>query len=107
MYEKSPALARRFVKELPGADGPNAERVNVLTMVFLQRIAGLVEKAAQRGEVRPDAPPLLAAQTVFAVYFMGLMSWLSGFNSLETALDFAVASALDLLIEGLATKAKR
>lgn len=107
MYEKSPALSRRFVKELPGADGPNAQRVNVLTIVFLQRIAGLVERAAERGEVRSDAPPLLAAQTIFAVYFMGLMSWLSGFDSLGTALDFAIAGALDLLMRGLVTNAVR
>ena len=104
MYEKSPALARRFVKELPGADGPNAQRVNGLTFVFLQRLGGLVEKAAERGEVRSDAPPLLAAQTIFAIYFMGLLSWLSGFNSLETALETAISSALDLLMEGLAKK---
>ena len=104
MYEKSPALARRFVKELPGADGPNAQRVNGLTFVFLQRLGGLVEKAAERGEVRSDALPLLAAQTIFAIYFMGLLSWLSGFNSLETALETAISSALDLLMEGLAKK---
>jgi TetR/AcrR family transcriptional regulator, cholesterol catabolism regulator len=104
MYEKSPALARRFVKELPGADGPNAQRVNGLTFVFLQRLGGLVEKAAERGEVRKGALPLLAAQTIFAIYFMGLLSWLSGFNSLETALDTAISGALDLLMEGLAEK---
>jgi AcrR family transcriptional regulator len=105
MYEKSPALARRFVKELPGADGPNAQRVNGLTFAFLQRLGGLVEKAAERGEVRSDAFPLLAAQTIFAIYFMGLLSWLSGFNSLETALDTAVSSALDLLMDGLRKQA--
>jgi AcrR family transcriptional regulator len=104
MYERSPALARKFVKELPGADGPNAQRVNGLTFVFLQRIGGLVEKAAERGEVRSDASPLLAAQTIFAVYFMGLLSWLSGFSSLETALDTAISSALDLLMDGLSKK---
>jgi AcrR family transcriptional regulator len=104
MYEKSPALARRFVKELPGADGPNAQRVNGLTFAFLQRLGGLVEKAAERGEVRSDAFPLLAAQTIFAIYFMGLLSWLSGFNSLETALDTAISNSLDLLMEGLVAK---
>jgi AcrR family transcriptional regulator len=104
MYEKSPALARRLVKELPGADGPNAQRVNGLTFVFLQRLGGLVENAKERGEVRGDVFPILAAQAIFAIYFMGLLSWLSGFNSLETALDTAISSTLDLLIEGLAKK---
>lgn len=101
MYAKSPDLARRFVKELPGADGPNAQRVNGLTFVFLQRLGGLIEKAIERGEVRSDALPLLAAQTIFAIYFMGLLSWLSGFSTLETALDPLIASTIDLLMQGL------
>jgi AcrR family transcriptional regulator len=104
MYDKSPDLARRFVKELPGADGPNAQRVNGLSFVFLQRLGGLVEKAIERGEVRSDALPLLAAQTIFAIYFMGLLSWLSGFNSLETALDTLISSAIDLVMQGLASE---
>jgi AcrR family transcriptional regulator len=104
MYEKSPDLARRFVKELPGADGPNAQRVNGLSFVFLQRLGGLVEKAIERGEVRSDALPLLAAQTIFAIYFMGLLSWLSGFNTLETALDTLISSTIDLLMQGLEQK---
>lgn len=101
MYDKSPALGRKFVKELPGADGPNAERVNALTIVFLQRIGALVERAAERGEVRADAPPLLTAQTVFALYFIGLMSWLAGFNTLEGALESSIGNGLDLLMRGL------
>jgi TetR/AcrR family transcriptional regulator, cholesterol catabolism regulator len=104
MYDKSPPLARRFVKELPFADGPNADRVNVLTILFLQRIGGLVEKAIERGEVRSDAPPLFTAQAIFALYFMGLLSWLSGFNSLEGALATSIASGVDLLMQGIGSR---
>jgi AcrR family transcriptional regulator len=101
MYAESEGVSRMFVKELPGADGPNAERVNGLTLAFFQRVATLVERAQQRGEVRKSAFPLLAAQTFFAVYYMSLMTWLSGFNTLETALDPMLKSSLDLLMTGL------
>ncbi len=101
MYDRSPDLARRFVKELPGAQGPNAGRVNAMTFAFLGRLGGLVEEAAKRGEVRADVPPLLAAQTVFAVYYAGLLTWLFGFDSLDGALTTTVSSGFDLLLRGL------
>jgi AcrR family transcriptional regulator len=101
MYAKSPAVARRFVAELPGADGPNAVRVNGLTLAFLQRVAALVERAGERGEVRRDVPPLFAAQTVFGLYFMALQSWLGGWDSLESAVETTLAGSLRLLFDGL------
>jgi len=101
MYAKSPAVARKFVGELPGADGPNAVRVNGLTLAFLQRVAGLIERAAERGEVRREVAPLLAAQTIFGLYFMALQSWLGGWNSLESAVGTTLAGALRLLFDGL------
>ncbi|NUO51610.1 MAG: TetR/AcrR family transcriptional regulator, partial [Polyangiaceae bacterium] len=42
MYGKAPELAAPFIKHLPGATGPNAERVNALTFDFLGRLAALI-----------------------------------------------------------------
>jgi AcrR family transcriptional regulator len=104
MYGESGHVSRQFVKELPGADGPNAERVNALTATFFQRLGALVERAQERGEVRKGVFPLLAAHTFFAIYYMALMSWLGGFNTLDTALDPLLRSSLDLVIDGLAER---
>jgi TetR/AcrR family transcriptional regulator, cholesterol catabolism regulator len=104
MYEKSPAISRVFVKELPGAEGPNADRVNAFTLVFLQRVGGLVEQAQECGEVRRDLIPVAVAQTVFGLYFMALLTWLSGFASLESAVDTTLAGSFDLLMDGLAAR---
>jgi AcrR family transcriptional regulator len=101
MYGENAAVSRQFVKEFPGAEGPNADRVNALTFAFLQRVAGIVERAQARGEVRKSALPVLVAQTFFAIYYMSLMTWLVGFNSLETAFDPLLRSSLDLIMEGL------
>jgi AcrR family transcriptional regulator len=101
LYGESPDLGRRFVKELPGASGPNADRVNAMTFTFLVRLGDLVETAQAKGRVRKDVLPLVAAQAFFALYFMALMSWLSGFSTLTGAIDGPLASSLDLLMQGM------
>ena len=101
VYEEAPEVARAFVKELPGADGPNAQQTNTLTMSLLVHVAGLVERAAKRGELQGDVPPMLLAQNAFALYFFALLSWLSGITTLETSLDPLLRSSLELQLRGL------
>ncbi|MGZ3475543.1 MAG: TetR/AcrR family transcriptional regulator [Polyangiales bacterium] len=100
VYQEAPGVARAFVRELPGADGPNAQKVNQLTMALLHHVAGLIQRAQAHGELDPEASPLLLAQNAFALYFMALLSWLSGFTTLEGALPMLRAS-LELQLRGL------
>jgi len=101
MYAVSPDIARSFVKELPWADGPNALRVNGLTFAFVERLGALVRDARERREVRENVLPLLAAHSLFALYYMALMSWLSGFSSLQAALDDTLRPSFELLVDGM------
>lgn len=101
VYDQAPQIGRQFVKELPGADGPNAQRVNDLTARFLHQLASVIQAAQQRGEVRPDVAPLLAAQSVFAHYFMALFIWLNGVTDLSGARDEFLQPSLELLMGGL------
>lgn len=101
MYGEHPRVTQAFLRAFPGANGPNGERLNALTFAFLHRIAGLVRDAQGRGEVAGDIDPLLAAQNVFALYFASLMSWVSGFSTLEAALDPLLKSSLSLQLRGL------
>lgn len=100
VYQQGPSVARAFIRELPGADGPNAQKVNQLTMALLHHIAGLVQRAQASGKLDADVPPLLLAQNTFALYFMALLSWLSGFTTLEGALPMLRAS-LELQLRGI------
>src|SRR5581483_4992689 len=52
MYGENGQVSRQFVKELPGAEGPNADRVNALTVTFFQKVGSLVERAQERGEIK-------------------------------------------------------
>jgi hypothetical protein len=100
MYGEHPKVGAAFVRLLPGANGPNAERVHGLTATFLARIGSLVTDAQTRGEVARDLDPLACARNLFGLYFMALLAWLSGLVPLEAALDPMLRSALDLQFRG-------
>ncbi len=98
-----PSVARAFVKEIPGADGPNATRVNQLTFATLHHVAGVVQRAQARGEIAADVMPVLLAQNSFALYYFALMAWLSGTTTLDGALEPLLRMSLGLQLRGLAT----
>lgn len=99
MYGKYPKLGEPFVRSLPGAKGPNAERVSTLTFGFLHRLSLLVAEAQARGEVAADLNPLMCANNVFALYFSSLMSWLAGYVPIE-ALDALLRASIELQFRG-------
>jgi AcrR family transcriptional regulator len=100
MYAQHPKMGAAFVRVLPGASGPNAERVNTLTFGFLHRIGLLVTEAQSRGEVERTLSPIACAQNIFALYFMALLTWLSGYSTLEAALDPTLRTAFELQMRG-------
>jgi AcrR family transcriptional regulator len=100
MYGEHPKMGAAFVRLLPGASGPNAERVNAMTFAFLQRVAALVDDAKTRREVAKDLDAGMCARNIFGLYFMALLTWLSGQVPLEIALDPMLRSSLALQIRG-------
>lgn len=100
MYGEHPGVAAAFVRSFPGATGPNAQRVMTLTFGFLHRVGLLVADAQQRGEVAADIQPMQCAQNLFGLYFMALMTWLSGHVTLENALVPLLRDAIALQIRG-------
>lgn len=106
MYGKHPNMGAAFVRTLPGARGPNADRVNALTFGFLHRLGQLVSEAQAKGEVTADVSPLLCAQNVFGLYFMSLMMWLSGHAPIE-ALEPLLRSSLELQFRGFRPRRRR
>ncbi len=100
MYGEHPEVASAFVRGIPGARGPNALRTETLTFGFLHRLALVIGESQATGEVARDLDAVLCAQNVFGLYFMALMSWLSGHTTIETAFDPLLRNALALQIRG-------
>jgi AcrR family transcriptional regulator len=101
MYGEHAALTAAFLQHYLGADGPNGKQVSALTFAFLHRLGQLVLDAQARGEVAREVSPMQAANNVFWLYFGALMASMSGFTTLEAALDPGLRSALDLQMRGL------
>ncbi|MCA9590182.1 MAG: TetR/AcrR family transcriptional regulator [Myxococcales bacterium] len=101
MYGEHPALSAAFVRSVPGAKGPNAQRLMMFTLGFLHRVSSLVVDGQQTGEISREIDPLLASQNAFALYFSALLSWVNGYATLETALEPLLRSSLDLAVRGL------
>ncbi len=104
MYAEHPKVSHAFVRFVQGADGPNGREVGAMTFAFMHRLAGLVENAIARGEVSADTSPMLAAQAFFGLYFFAVTTFLSGYMSMEAALDPLLRSGFELFMRGLAPR---
>lgn len=100
MYNEHPKMGAAFVKHQPSGTGPNAQRVNALTMAFLGRLAMLISESQARAEVASDLNPVLCAQNIFGLYFVALLTWLTGHLPDEEALDAMARASLSLQIRG-------
>lgn len=104
VYAEAPGVARAFLKEFPGANGPNAAKTNALTMALLTHVSALVQRAQARGEMAADVPPALLSHNIFGLYFVALTAWLSDVTTLEGALDPLLRTSLALQLRGLGPK---
>jgi AcrR family transcriptional regulator len=82
-HEQDVRLARIFVKELPFVGGRLRQEINAFLADWYNRLAGLIERAQQRGEVRLEVPSRPLARNCFALYLSQLRQWLSGDLSRE------------------------
>ncbi len=107
MYAKDAELARIFVKELAFAGGVARAVREEVDRAFLTALAERIEARKGRGEVAADVPSPLAAASVFALYLMALMGWLSGALPSATAARAHLRASIELMIRGLAPAAVR
>jgi AcrR family transcriptional regulator len=100
-YARHPQVARAFIRMLPGADGPNAQQVNAGTFAFIPRLSGLITTAIDRGELASDFDIGLAANAIFALYFVNVMAWMAGLAPIDAVLEPGLRNGLELLVRGL------
>jgi len=99
-HERNLGLARVFVKELPFVDDARHGRAAFMSDLF-RRMAAMIERAQERGELRPGIPSLRLAKNLFALYFGILLEWLGTAGIAPQERDRALRSALELHLSGL------
>jgi len=77
-YEQHLENARHFLKELLFHSGGNDGHQLSATQKegIIERLVDLVRHAQERGEIRQQLDPQLAARSFFAMYFAAVIAWL-------------------------------
>ncbi len=101
VYAAHPRTAAEFIGALPSARGRNAIAMNSLTAYFIVRLASLLERGKELGDIAPEVECLTAAQNLFALYFYALMTWISGVNTLENAVEVTLRHSIALQFSGI------
>ena len=100
-HERDLSLARALMRKLAYVD--NAEQrsaVGELMNNINRKLALLVERAKTSDEVSADVPLLLAARSIFAVYYLQLGALLSGYIDRQQ-FDRSLRGHVELLLRGL------
>ena len=100
-HDRDRDLARILLKEIMFPANPERRSdVSGLMRVIYGGIANLVVLGQQADRLRAGADADLAAQNLFAVYYMGLIIWLSGATTTKRFVE-QLGVKLSIAVEGL------
>ena len=84
-HERDLVLARLLLKEILMPDRPDrSQELSHLMGAIYDGFAQLILAAQRSGTISKRFEPELTAQSLFAIYYLGLLSWLGGIVSRET-----------------------
>jgi len=99
-HERNLGLARVFVKEMAFVDDARHGRAAFMSDLY-KRMAAMVDRAKERGELRGDVPSHRLAKNLFAIYFSILQEWLGTAGLDPEDRDRSLRAALELQLAGL------
>jgi AcrR family transcriptional regulator len=95
-------MARVLIKEISiPASAQTHAYIDSLMREIYAGLGGLIAAGQQRGRLRPDADPSMAAETLFGAYYLGLIAWLGGMTSRRRFVA-RLRRRLALIVDGLA-----
>jgi AcrR family transcriptional regulator len=100
LHERDRGLARVFVRELPFVEDRRHGIAEMMASIYAG-IAGLIEDAKARGELRANVPATRLAHSMFGLYFFQLQRWLGGDPISSRQRDKGLRAVLELLLDGL------
>lgn len=95
-------LAKALIREItiPPENSSRQADLQMLMRVIYGGIADLVIAGQKAGKLRQDVDPLHAAESFFAIYYIGLIGWLGGLVT-KTQFLKRLRPRLNLAIEGI------
>ena len=98
-------LAKALIREItvPPEKSSRRDDLQALMRVIYGGIADLIVARQKAGELRDDIDPHLAAESLFALYYIGLVGWLGGFTTKAQFIK-RLHPRLELAIEGIVTR---
>lgn len=100
-HARNLALGRPFAKELMFVHEARRPAMRAFMAGWMRRIAEVIERARQRGEIDAGADARLLATSTFAQFFFRLQSWLGGYIT-RARLEVELRDALQLTLAGAA-----
>jgi AcrR family transcriptional regulator len=66
---------------------------------FINMLTDFIMEGMDKGEIKPNINPKLASETIYAVYFHTLMTWLHSETDYSFSMD--LSSKIDIIFEGI------
>lgn len=104
-YAEDIPLSRVLVANILFASGRARERLAALDGPFFMQLMDLVAQAQARGDLHPDADPLLVATNAFGAYTLALLAFLNGMMPDADSTLFQIRLALDTQARGFLPEA--
>jgi AcrR family transcriptional regulator len=103
-HDRDAELARILLKEIMFPTSPERrEDIPTLMRVIYSGIGDLVRAGQASGRLRAKVDPQLAAESLFAIYYFGLIYWLGGYTSKQRLIT-RLRAKLTMAVEGLAER---
>ena len=100
-HNRDVPLARALIREITILSGPERrEDVRSLMRIIYSGIGDLIAGARDRERLRSDIDPMLAGESLFGIYYLGLIGWLSGQTTKQAFLK-RLRTKFNLAIDGL------
>ena len=101
-YERDEGLARVFVKEVLFVEGELGVELGAWTVGLIARLGALLGQWRDAGALGRHVEPATAAYQVFALYYVGLVTWLGAAPVTARVRDTVFRASLEQLVRGLA-----
>lgn len=103
-HDQDKELSRPLLKEVSVRVTPSDDLAHLMRGIY-KGIGDVIISGQATGDIRAGVDPLMAAEALFGIYYLSLLSWISGANTKARLLK-RLRTKLSIGVEGLIDPAK-